>query len=220
MARASSLKRPKNSFAPVHCDIKDPSLADKGRGRIEWAGRTMPVLTQIQERFLRQKPLKGLRVTACLHVTAETANLMVALKAGGAEVSLCASNPLSTQDDVAAALVADYGMCVFAIKGEDNDTYYRHIEQALEGGPHGVTSNCVNPSYVHTPLVDKQIKDQAATHRIPEDQVIEKIMLTETVVKRLIEPAEVASLAGWLVSDHAGMVTGASYTMDGGWTAR
>ncbi|MDY7227523.1 adenosylhomocysteinase [Hyalangium rubrum] len=136
MAKLSSLKRPKNSFAPVHCDIKDPSLADKGRGRIEWAGRTMPVLTQIQERFLRQKPLKGMKVTACLHVTAETANLMVALKAGGAEVSLCASNPLSTQDDVAAALVADYGMSIFAIKGEDHETYYRHIDQALEGGPH------------------------------------------------------------------------------------
>ena len=136
MAKVSTLKRSKSSFAPVHCDIKDPSLAEKGRGRIEWAGRTMPVLHQIQERFLKQRPLKGLRVTACLHVTAETANLMVALKAGVAEVSLCASNPLSTQDDVAAALVADYGMSVFAIKGEDNDTYYRHIDQALESGPH------------------------------------------------------------------------------------
>jgi adenosylhomocysteinase len=136
MAKIASLKRPKNSFAPVHCDIKDPGLTEKGRGRIEWAGRTMPVLHQIQQRFLKQQPLKGLRVTACLHVTAETANLMVALKAGGAEVSLCASNPLSTQDDVAAALVEDYGMQVFAIKGEDNETYYRHIDQALEGGPH------------------------------------------------------------------------------------
>ncbi|HVG61233.1 MAG TPA: adenosylhomocysteinase, partial [Hyalangium sp.] len=87
MARISSIKRAKGSFAPVHCDIKDPNLASKGRGRIEWAGRTMPVLHQIQERFLKQKPLKGLRVTACLHVTAETANLMVALKGGGAEVS-------------------------------------------------------------------------------------------------------------------------------------
>ena len=136
MARISSIKKPKSSFAPVHCDIKDPSLAEKGRGRIEWAGRTMPVLHQLTERFLRQKPLKGLRVTACLHVTAETANLMVALTAGGAEVSLCASNPLSTQDDVAAALVEDYGMQIFAIKGEDNETYYRHINSALEWGPH------------------------------------------------------------------------------------
>ncbi|WP_448262766.1 3-hydroxybutyrate dehydrogenase [Microbacterium aurum] len=91
---------------------------------------------------------------------------------------------------------------------------------ALEGGPHGVTSNCINPAYVRTPLVEKQIADQAKLHGIDASEVVEKIMLTETVVKRLIEPAEVASLAGWLVSDHAGMVTGASYTMDGGWTAR
>ncbi|MEV8368866.1 SDR family oxidoreductase [Microbacterium sp. NPDC064584] len=91
---------------------------------------------------------------------------------------------------------------------------------ALEGGPHGVTSNCINPAYVNTPLVQKQIADQAAVHGIPEDDVVEKIMLTESAIKRLIEPEEVASLAGWLVSDSAGMVTGASYTMDGGWTAR
>jgi len=91
---------------------------------------------------------------------------------------------------------------------------------ALEGGPHGVTSNCINPAYVRTPLVEKQIADQASVHGIPEEEVVEKIMLTESVIKRLIEPAEVASLAGWLASDHAGMVTGASYTMDGGWTAR
>lgn len=91
---------------------------------------------------------------------------------------------------------------------------------ALEGGPHGVTSNCINPAYVRTPLVEKQIADQASVHGIAEDEVVEKIMLTESVIKRLIEPAEVASLAGWLASDRAGMVTGASYTMDGGWTAR
>ncbi|MDL9980136.1 3-hydroxybutyrate dehydrogenase [Microbacterium candidum] len=91
---------------------------------------------------------------------------------------------------------------------------------ALEGGPHGVTSNCINPAYVRTPLVEKQIADQAVVHGIPEGEVVEKIMLTETAIKRLIEPEEVASLAGWLVSDSAGMVTGASYTMDGGWTAR
>ncbi|KRB38135.1 3-hydroxybutyrate dehydrogenase [Microbacterium sp. Root180] len=91
---------------------------------------------------------------------------------------------------------------------------------ALEGGSHGVTSNCINPAYVRTPLVEKQIVHQARVHGIPESDVVEKIMLTETVVKRLVEPDEVASLAGWLVSDKAGMVTGASYTMDGGWTAR
>lgn len=91
---------------------------------------------------------------------------------------------------------------------------------ALEGAPHGVTSNCINPSYVRTPLVEKQIADQAKVHGIPEDEVVEKIMLTETAIKRLVEPDEVASLAGWLVSEKAGMVTGASYTIDGGWTAR
>jgi 3-hydroxybutyrate dehydrogenase len=91
---------------------------------------------------------------------------------------------------------------------------------ALEGGPHGVTSNCINPAYVRTPLVEKQIVDQAKVHGIPESEVVEKIMLTETAIKRLVEADEVASLAGWLVSDKAGMVTGASYTIDGGWTAR
>lgn len=91
---------------------------------------------------------------------------------------------------------------------------------ALEGAPHGVTSNCINPAYVRTPLVEKQIADQAQLHGIPESEVVEKIMLTETAIKRLVEPDEVASLAGWLASDKAGMVTGASYTMDGGWTAR
>lgn len=91
---------------------------------------------------------------------------------------------------------------------------------ALEGAPHGVTSNCINPAYVRTPLVEKQIADQAKVHGIPESEVVEKIMLTETAVKRLVEADEVASLAGWLVSDRSGMVTGASYTMDGGWTAR
>ena len=91
---------------------------------------------------------------------------------------------------------------------------------ALEGGPHGVTSNCINPAYVRTPLVEKQIADQAKVHGIPESEVVEKIMLTETAIKRLVEADEVASLAGWLASDKAGMVTGASYTMDGGWTAR
>jgi 3-hydroxybutyrate dehydrogenase len=91
---------------------------------------------------------------------------------------------------------------------------------ALEGGPHGVTSNCIDPAYVRTPLVERQIADQAAVHGIPESEVVERVMLTESAVKRLIEPDEVASLAVWLASDHAGMVTGASFTMDGGWTAR
>ena len=136
MAKVVSLKkRAKVNQAPVHADIKDPLQAEKGRGRIEWAGRTMPVLNQIRERFAKQKPLKGVRLVACLHVTAETANLVIALKEGGADVALCASNPLSTQDDVAASLVVDHAVSVFAIKGEDNDTYYRHIHEALNTRP-------------------------------------------------------------------------------------
>ena len=117
-------------------DIKDINLAEKGRLRIEWAGMSMPVLGKIQERFSREKPLKGLRLSACLHVTTETAGLIRTLKAGGAEVVLCASNPLSTQDDVAAALVADDEIPVFAIKGEDHATYYSHILSALKHNPH------------------------------------------------------------------------------------
>jgi adenosylhomocysteinase len=112
-------------------DVKDISLANKGRLRIEWAAQEMPVLKSIAERFKKEKPLKGIRVTACLHVTTETASLMDTLKAGGAEISLCASNPLSTQDDVAASLVKHTGISVFAIKGEDTKTYYRHIKDSL-----------------------------------------------------------------------------------------
>ena len=115
-------------------DIKDPSLAQEGKLRIDWAGKEMPVVKLIKERLSRAKPLAGVRISACLHITTETANLALALKEGGAEVVLCASNPLSTQDDVAAALV-DYGIPVNAIKGEDNKTYYQHIITALEHKP-------------------------------------------------------------------------------------
>jgi adenosylhomocysteinase len=117
-------------------DVKDLALAAEGIRRIEWADRQMPVLAAIRERFESEQPLAGIRVSACLHVTTETANLARTLKAGGADVVLCASNPLSTQDDVAAALVDEYGIAVFAIKGEDNDTYYRHIEAAVDHRPH------------------------------------------------------------------------------------
>src|SRR5438876_6097800 len=109
-------------------DVKDLALAPEGVRRIEWADRQMPVLAQIRERFAAERPLDGIRIAACLHVTSETANLMRTLKAGGADVVLCASNPLSTQDDVAAALVTEYGISVFARNGEDNATYYSHIE--------------------------------------------------------------------------------------------
>src|SRR6059058_1426658 len=117
-------------------DVKDLALAAEGKRRIEWADRQMPVLAAIRERFEQEQPLAGYRISACLHVTTETANLMRTLQAGGADVVLCASNPLSTQDDVAASLVEDYDISVFAIKGEDNDTYYAHIEAAVDHKPH------------------------------------------------------------------------------------
>jgi adenosylhomocysteinase len=117
-------------------DVKDLALAAEGLRRIQWADRQMPVLAAIRDRFETEQPLSGLRISACLHVTTETANLARALKAGGADVVLCASNPLSTQDDVAAALVEEFEIAVFAIKGEDNDTYYKHIEAAVDHRPH------------------------------------------------------------------------------------
>ncbi|MBA3244346.1 MAG: adenosylhomocysteinase [Actinobacteria bacterium] len=117
-------------------DVKDLALASEGKRRIEWADRQMPVLAAIRERFETERPLDGYRIAACLHVTTETANLMRTLKAGGADVVLSASNPLSTQDDVAAALVDEFDISVFAIKGEDNDTYYQHIEAAVDHKPH------------------------------------------------------------------------------------
>ena len=116
-------------------DVKDRSLADAGRSRIEWAATFMPVLAQIRERFAKERPLQGVRIGACLHVTTETANLMLALQAGGAEIALCASNPLSTQDDVAAALSEHFTIATYAIKGEDNATYYKHIEAVIASKP-------------------------------------------------------------------------------------
>lgn len=121
--------------APIASDVKDLSLADAGKLRIEWAFQSMPVLQTIRKQFIKSQPLAGIRVSACLHVTTETANLMIALRDGGANVVLCASNPLSTQDDVAASLTRDYGIPVFAIKGESNDVYYSHIMSALDHAP-------------------------------------------------------------------------------------
>ena len=120
----------------VPCDIKNIELADLGRKRLDFANQSMKVLQIIRKEFIKNQPLKGIRISACLHVTAETGNLAVCLRDGGAEVALCASNPLSTQDDVAACLVRDFGIPVFAIKGEDNDTYYSHITAALDHKPH------------------------------------------------------------------------------------
>jgi adenosylhomocysteinase len=116
-------------------DVKDIKLADAGKRKIEWAGNQMPVLESIRKRFLKEKPLAGLRVSACLHVTSETANLMIALRDGGADAVLCASNPLSTQDEVAASLNRDYNIPTYAIKGEDNETYYTHLRAALDHKP-------------------------------------------------------------------------------------
>ncbi|HWR16973.1 MAG TPA: adenosylhomocysteinase [Terriglobales bacterium] len=120
----------------VPCDVKDFAMADLGKKRIDWANQSMNVLQIIRKEFIKNQPLKGIRIAACLHVTAETANLMITLRDGGADVALCASNPLSTQDDVAACLVRDYNIPVFAIKGEDNETYYQHIMSALDHKPH------------------------------------------------------------------------------------
>ena len=120
----------------VKCDIKNPELADAGKKRIEWANQAMPVLQIIRKEFIKNQPLKGVRISACLHVTTETANLAITLRDGGADVVVCASNPLSTQDDVAASLVRDFGIPVFAIKGEDSESYYQHILAALDHKPH------------------------------------------------------------------------------------
>ena len=119
----------------VKSDIANANLASEGKKRIEWAERNMPVLAQIKERFEKEKPFTGIRIAACMHVTTETANLMRALKAGGAELALCASNPLSTQDDTAAALVHEYGIAVFAKNAIDRDGYYQHINSALDIKP-------------------------------------------------------------------------------------
>src|SRR5262249_16902812 len=116
-------------------DIRDARLAREGVSRIEWAAREMPVTRLIRERFQKEQPLKGVRIGACLHVTTETANLMLTVKDGGADVVLCASNPLSTQDEVAAALNVEYGIPTYAIKGENNDTYYKHLSAVLDSHP-------------------------------------------------------------------------------------
>jgi adenosylhomocysteinase len=140
----------------LNFDIADPGLADLGRQRIAWADTHMPVLASIRERFGKERPLDGVIMAACLHVTTETANLLRTLKAGGATVLACASNPLSTQDDVAASLVRDEGIAVFAVKGEDNETYYRHIDAVLDEGPQmTMDDGCDLVSRLHQARTDK-----------------------------------------------------------------
>jgi adenosylhomocysteinase len=139
-----------SSIATPH-HVKDLALADQGRKRIEWANQSMPVLQSIRKEFIKNQPLKGLRVAACLHVTTETANLMITLRDGGADIALCASNPLSTQDDVAASLARDFNIQAYAIKGEDNDTYYQHIMSAIDHKPHiTMDDGCDLVTILHT----------------------------------------------------------------------
>ena len=131
-ARKTAAKSAATNDVVIPGDVKDMKLAREGKARIEWADRNMPVLRAIRARFAKERPLRNMRIAACLHVTTETANLARTLQAGGAEVFLCGSNPLSTQDDVAASLIAHYGIPTFAIKGEDHKTYYSHIVSAIK----------------------------------------------------------------------------------------
>ncbi|HTI13327.1 MAG TPA: adenosylhomocysteinase [Dictyobacter sp.] len=136
-------------------DVRDISLAARGKDRIEWAAKEMPVLRLIRERFIKEQPLKGVRMSGCLHITTETANLAITLKAGGADLVLCASNPLSTQDDVAAALVSEYGIPTYAIKGEDEQVYYQHINAVLDHKPNmTMDDGCDLVSTLHTTRTD------------------------------------------------------------------
>ena len=157
-------------------DVKDLALAAEGIRRIEWADRQMPVLAGIRERFAAERPLEGWRISACLHVTAETANLMRTLAAGGADAVLCSSNPLSTQDDVAAALVAHHGIPTFAIKGEDRDSYYGHIGSALDHRPEVTMddgADLVNELHTRrTELLDGVVGGTEETRSAPSSMVI------------------------------------------------
>lgn len=151
----------RNIFDVKFYDVKDFSLAKQGKERIEWAISQMPVLNKIKEKFIKDKPFEGKRISCCLHVTAKTANLVITLKAGGAEVFLCGSNPLSTQDDVASSLVRDYGINVFAIRGEDQETYQKHLDTVIKvNHPHIIIDDgCDLVSLLHTKYKDSHLKD-------------------------------------------------------------
>jgi adenosylhomocysteinase len=167
----------------ISSDIKDPALAERGRVRVEWAAQQMPVLGLIRERFRKEQPLKGLRVAACLHVTTETANLAITMRDGGAEVTLCASNPLSTQDDTAAALVTHYSIPVFAIRGEDNDSYYAHINAALDGKPHfTMDDGCDLVTVAHTKRKDALAGIRAGTEETTTGVIRLRSMAKEGVL--------------------------------------
>jgi adenosylhomocysteinase len=167
----------------VDHDVKDLALAERGRVRIEWAGQHMPVLQAIRERFAKEKPLNGWVIAACLHVTSETANLMLTLQAGGAEASLCASNPLSTQDEVAAALV-EYGIPTYAIKGEDNDTYYKHIHAVLDRRPAITMDDGADlVSLLHKQRVDQLAEIKAGTEETTTGVIRLRQMAADKVLR-------------------------------------
>ena len=164
--------------------VRDPKLADAGVNRIEWAEREMPVLRQVRARFEKEKPLRGKRIAACLHVTTETANLMLTLQAGGAEVALCASNPLSTQDDVAAALAHRYKIATFAIKGEDADTYYKHIDAVLDVKPEfTMDDGCDLVTVLHTKRPDRAKQVIAGTEETTTGVIRLRSMSNEGALK-------------------------------------
>ena len=164
-------------------DVKDLALAGRGRVRIEWAGQHMPVLQAIRERFAKEKPLNGWVIAACLHVTSETANLMLTLQAGGADASLCASNPLSTQDDVAAALV-EAGIPTYAIKGEDNDTYYKHIHAVLDRRPAVTMDDGADlVSLLHKQRVDQLAEIKAGTEETTTGVIRLRQMAADKVLR-------------------------------------
>jgi len=164
----------------VTTEVTDPSLAEAGLARVRWAEGQMPVLRSIRDRFSRDKPLAGLRIGACLHVTTETANLMIALKAAGASIALCASNPLSTQDDVAAALVGEFGIPTFAMRGEDEETYYRHIEAVLGTRPNiTLDDGCDLVTVLHTRYADQLDEVQGGTEETTTGVIRLRAMVRE-----------------------------------------
>ncbi|HEY0784268.1 MAG TPA: adenosylhomocysteinase [Acidobacteriaceae bacterium] len=181
---ATTIAAPEETKQHVKHHVKDLALAPQGKQRIEWAGESMPVLGIIREQFKQSQPLKGIRVAACLHVTTETANLMIALRDGGADIALCASNPLSTQDDVAAALVAEYGIGTFAIKGEDNESYYQHMSAAIDHKPHfTMDDGCDLVTLLHTRRTDALDGVIAGTEETTTGVIRLRAMAKEGVLK-------------------------------------
>ncbi len=168
----------------IPSDVRDPALAEEGRLRIEWADQFMPTLSSIRERFDQEQPLRGIRISACLHVTTETANLILTLQKGGAEVMLCASNPLSTQDDVASSLVRDHGIPVFAIKGEGNDTYYSHLDATLQHKPHFTMDDGADlVSLAHTKRTDLAGDIRAGTEETTTGVIRLRSMAEQNVLR-------------------------------------